>query len=353
VRTGLVWLLVAGTLIAVARSWSAGPGFHRWALIIAGSFLLFRPTVVFMGVAWSLAIGAVTLAFGALRPAVDPLAVLARAEPAQRDAVRAYVKGYGTRRIRREHADGLRRKVRDGEIAPADLAGAEKTIAAVHYSPRDGDWARRRAKAFNMGGSGGPLRRGLFGLVVATVVGLPFALPQLLEVALALDDGGGPSTLEDIISGALGLRFPFYGLAVGYLLPLLRGATGLTKSLRVLIVLAVTEAMTIILPLSWSDETQGAILLRAVQLLFVMVALGVAFDIRSLHHAGYGIDRLGDVYGVNRITVLTSGVLLTAVTALGTTAFDSALDVMLEVVRDQLPVSDTNDGGTGAPVDGR
>jgi hypothetical protein len=111
--------------------------------------------------------------------------------------------------------------------------------------------------------------------------------------------------------------------------------------------------MTIILPLSWSDETQGAILLRAVQLLFVMVALGVAFDIRSLHHAGYGIDRLGDVYGVNRITVLTSGVLLTAVTALGTTAFDSALDVMLEVVRDQLPVSDTNDGGTGAPVDGR
>jgi hypothetical protein len=159
----------------------------------------------------------------------------------------------------------------------------------------------------------------------------------------ALDDTGGLDTLNFIISQGLALRFPLYGLAFGFLFPLLRGRTGIDKAWRLLVVLVVTEAF-IILPFTWSTETQTVIILRMIQLLVVVLVLGFAFDWRSLRTAGFGFDRLGDVYNVNRITVVGSGILLTAATALGTTVFASGFDALVNILTPPVDAQEQQQG---------
>ncbi|TDW31616.1 hypothetical protein EDD25_3442 [Cryobacterium psychrophilum] len=77
--------------------------------------------------------------------------------------------------------------------------------------------------------------------------------------------------------------------------------------------------------------------MRLLQVLIVFIALGFAFDVRSLRSAGLGLDRVGDIYSVNRFVVWGSGLAVAAGAAFATTLLSTAAAALLKMITGTVP----------------
>lgn len=332
--SSLLYLFVDPILIALSTLLVVGatrvrPELPAWtyrALFFIAAVFFFRFST-FAAIPLSLVIGCVLLRTVLLRRDATSRWFL-RSEPALASSVRDFIRDVGRRRMDRDFADGLRKKVAKGDVPSDDLDKTKEAIARVHYEP-----VAMNSAAMNAGGiPGGALRRAAFGAAVATVAGAPFALDSISYILGVADDANGPFVLVALLGALLGLRFPLYGFAFGFLFPALRGNRGLTKALVAAMVLVITEAIVLLIPFAWDASLQSTLLLRVVQLLTVFLALGFAFDLRSLKSAGLGLDRVGDVYSVNRLVVWSSGLLVAAAAAFATSLLDTAAGSLLALI---------------------
>ncbi|RXR23745.1 hypothetical protein EQW78_10840 [Oerskovia turbata] len=321
-------LTIALATLLVVGVTRARPALGEW--IRRGLFLVavvaFLRFVTFGGVPLSLVAGAALIGALLIRRDAET-AWFPAGGPAVAASVREFVREVGSQRMDRDFADGLRKAISKGSIGADRLEETKSAIARVHYEPRV-------VPASSMSTGGAPvsaLRRGAFGAAVATVAGAPFALESIRHILDTSDDRSGPFVLVALLGALLALRFPVYGFAFGFLFPVLRGHRGLSKALLTAFVLVVTEAIVLLIPFS-DANLQGVLLLRVLQLLTVFLALGFAFDLRSLRSADLGLDRVGDIYSVNRFVVWGAGILVAAAAAFATSLLGSAADTLLRAI---------------------
>ncbi|KHK97749.1 hypothetical protein LK09_09560 [Microbacterium mangrovi] len=244
------------------------------------------------------------------------------------------------RRLTRDYANAVRRKV-----ASADATVDEAPPGGSGLLPSQ--LRAKRELGLGWGGTADAWQRAWQGTLVGLIVAFPLALPYFTSTLDQLSRNDGVRMLSGLIDIVFVFRFPLYGFAFGLLFPMLRGAGGMEKAVRLLIVLAITESVFILIPFNDSGSMRSALLLRLVQLLAVFISLGVWFDLRSLRTAGRGLDQLGDLYNVNRLTLWSSGAALTVLTAVLTSMLAPVATTLLH---DLLPPKPPP--ATSVPVDG-
>ncbi len=322
IRIALAVLLVVG----LARAGRELGTWTRHGLFFVGVLLLFRPTT-FVGIPLSMLLGASLLSLLLLQRDADSR-WHAPADKAIGSEVRSFVKAIGLRRMDSDYWSAVRRSIASGSVPAVELEATKAKIAKVQF-------VGEPVTSGAMGWGGTPaaaLRRGGFGAVIATLAGMPFALDPVGYLLGLADDASGPSVLARTLDTVIGLGFPIYGFAFGFLFPVLRGNRGITKGLLMAGALVLTESVVILIPFEWSAALQQVLLLRVLQIVTVFVCVGFAFDVRSLRSAGLSLDRIGDIYSVNRFVVWSSGLVVAAGAALGTALLSSATDTLLMLV---------------------
>jgi hypothetical protein len=333
----LVWdplwipLLVGIVILVVAGLIRARPTISEWSTYAATFIVLttiFRPTMTYYGVPVAAIVGVVLLWLTGFerdaptgRPAYSP------SDAEVRRSIRLDIDAAGSRRLGREYSNALARKVADGQLDAAEFEVARRTVLS-----RDGEAVKSQPDrmAFAWGGTPRPLQRGAVGALVATLAGLPFSIQPILDLFDTLDDAAGVATFIAFSSAFVGLRFALYGFTFGLLMPVLRGRTAIGKAARLAVTVATTEALVILVPYSWDQASGEALLLRLAQLAVVFLALGAYFDFRSLRAGGYGLTRLSDLYGVNRVIVWSSGAVTGVISAAVAALFSSASEILIE-----------------------
>jgi hypothetical protein len=172
--------------------------------------------------------------------------------------------------------------------------------------------------------------------MVGAVVGGVLLLATL-ATALARSEGFlGLAAWSPVLGLLVSFKFPWYGFTFGYLYPLIPGRTGLAKAARLYVVVAVSETMSLIIPLDASVDS-GAIVLRLLQVALLCFTLGIAADYCTLRWAGLGGARVGDVYGSYRFAVWSSGIAVAAATTLATAMLGSAATALVQNVLPERP----------------
>ncbi|RKR74431.1 hypothetical protein [Frondihabitans australicus] len=322
----LVLALVAG--YTSVQTWSTE--WMRLFLVIVASAFFLRLQVVTGLLPLPLAAGLIALFLLVIPPASQRSPGGWRLAMPAADTVlatRALLNRIGPVRLLREATNSLRRKVANADIAGEEALTASRSLAETFAIPTDAiEDARSRMDGLQWGGASGPWIRAWSGSIVAAVVGLPLSLTALSQALSALSSHAGAGGLTYAFDVGFAFRFPLYGFAFGLLFPLLRGAGGIEKAWRVFLMLAVSESIDILVPFIASPNTASTLFLRLVQLLAVSIALGVYFDYASLRAAGFGIDRLADLYNVNRLTLWSSGVSLTLIVGIATATITPAAE---------------------------
>ncbi|WP_062530984.1 hypothetical protein [Demequina rhizosphaerae] len=332
IRIALGALLIVG----LARSRRIMPdSWTRRALFFIGLLLLFRAGT-FVGLPVAMFAGGALLSMTLLE---EPRKLVERSQLARywrppQDAVihsrvREFVRSVGVLRIEGDHGNALRKKAASADISTRTLRATVRDVAESQYEPTS-----TNPEPLRWGGTpASPMRRGAVGAAIGTIVGLPFAFESVGEILDLADNGTGPSVFTATLHAMIGLRFPLYGLAFGLLMPALRRERGITRAAGVAAVVALSEAITILVPFtSWGTDIVAALTLRTLQIVAVFLAIGFAFDIRALRSAGLHLDRIGDIYGVNRFVVWIWGVVATASAAAATTLLASGAGALLELL---------------------
>lgn len=336
----LVWfgliLVVVGLLWGVAERPPPGPEIRALAILVSLALLL-RSNVV-VGLPWSFIVGALLI--------VGVLYV----RPEQVVQHRLWPPGDGREVARIQHlvqasanaqfARSLRAAARSRATSPdASLEEAEAYRQAyrdrVEPTPPPSDDERDRALGW--GAVPDPRKRAQRSMVAALLVGIPLSVPYLTAVAaqLSSDNLTSVTTWGEIVTAFIFvLRFPLYGFVFGYFFPLIRGSTGLGKSLHLLAVLVVSEGITLLVPFGSTDAFLEAFSLRALGLVLLCLVLGIGADAWALRRAGAGLADLPDLYQVRRATLSISTVavaaLTTAATTLATLGVTSAAERLFE-----------------------
>ncbi|UJP40294.1 hypothetical protein [Cellulomonas palmilytica] len=163
--------------------------------------------------------------------------------------------------------------------------------------------------------------------VIALIAGLPWialSIPGLLE--FAGPRGYGP--LTTVLAALLtAIRWPALGLLFGLAYPLLRGRTGVTKSLTLFVTVAIPSAVTLLLQ-STEPGAWRSFLYLASQQLIVCLILGVATEAEILRLAGRSLSDVTTVHNVRAIVAWVSG-LVAAVAAAATTALATGVTALV------------------------
>ncbi|TFD82155.1 hypothetical protein [Cryobacterium psychrophilum] len=244
-------IIIALTVLLIGGTSGAGKDVGVWlrrGLVFVGVVLLFR-TTTFIGLPISLLLGAVLAGLLLVVKNVDER-WFTPSDASIGSGVREFARTVGERRMNRDYADSLRKSIATGEVKAAELDATKSEIMKHHYADH-----LTNAEAMSWGGTPrGALRRGAFGAVVATVAGLPFALGPLSYILSLADDANGPWVLTSGLASIIGLRFPIYGFAFGFLFPVIRGARGISKAVLTATVLLATESIVILIPFVWTSE---------------------------------------------------------------------------------------------------
>jgi hypothetical protein len=208
----------------------------------------------------------------------------------------------------------------------------------------------QRRTALNWSGRDDPWVRGVFGAALGLAVGVPLSVP-IVASAAGLGALHAPAAWGQILVALPNFGFPLYGFVFGYFLPLIRGNSGIAKAATLLAVLVLTEATGLLVSDNPLSDIGGALALRGVQLTMLCAVLGVASDWLALSAVHQGIDRLADLYSVNRLTLWSSGIMVTAATALVTGIIGSAAGLLVTHVLppSNPPTSSTQVGNPNPP----
>lgn len=322
---GIIFVIIAG----MVRARSIVGRLGAYAAMVVASVLLFRPYETYYGVPVAMLVGLAVLWWTGLERKAADRRVFTTGPDELTAGIRGVIRSAVSHRLDREHARNAATELTGG-TNPQPQFDQKKTsvldrITAPAPSPAG-------PSPLRWGGMPHPLRRAGVGALVATVVGIPFALPSLRYLFEVSDDAAGAMTLVQFVDAVVALRFPLYGFAFALLLPMLRGRFAIAKALRLAVTLALSEALVILIPFTWDEGSGEALLLRLSQILAVFLGLGAYFDYRSLRAAGYGLSLLPELYGANPRTVWSSGVVVTLISAAGSAFFASASDVLMQTL---------------------
>ena len=352
----LVPLALIMTAVIVLRARAAGPAAARplpWAVVLLlSASLVLRPEVLYAGVPWSFGAGLLLMV----------LVLFPRSEawgsdwvPSEQQNTPAVI-GAALRRSSRAATahhlqDTLRKKVARAEVDAQDADATRKVVLqAFGEVPRRPGHAEMR-DAFSWAGEHNAWRRAVTAGAAATVVGIVLQFGTLADTVSQISGFFGSRPWGTVAAAALAFRFPLYGLVFGYFFPLIPGATGLVKSLRLLVVLAGSESVLLLVPFG-DTATVDAVTIRILQMAVVCLVLGVGADYLTLRKAGSGAEGLGDIYHTSHLVLWGSGVAVAAATALATALAGSAMTLLVERIVPAPPVQQVSTSTSQDPASG-
>jgi hypothetical protein len=198
-----------------------------------------------------------------------------------------------------------------------ERASATSTVAAA--GPRRGPRVTDDERAFGTFISPRPWKRAQWGVGYAVIAGAPWVLLGLAGASVSLAAPEGYPELALISAVApLVLRWAGYGLLFGYFFPLLRGRTGLSKSISFFAAAAAPSVLsTLASPHPGAQQWHSAALL-AIQLLIFALTMGLLADLAVLRKHGFTADRLVDVHSLWTISAWASTFAVAIATGIAT-----------------------------------
>lgn len=350
---GLALILAAvGLLWAAAAHPLPGPALRVLAILVALALLL-RSNVV-VGLPWSFLVGSV-LVVTVLYVTADQTESRPLWQPdgGQSTArIQEVVAASARAQFHRSLRAAARRRATSGDTSYEEAEAYRRAYEAPTDTLPAPPGETERQEGLGWGAVADPRIRALRSMGVAFVVGIPLSIPYLATAAIQLSGDNLTSvTTWGQIFGAVVfvLRFPLYGLVFGYFYPLIRGATGLGKSMHLLVVLVVSEGITLLIPFDSTSSFLEAFSLRALGLALLCLVLGIGADAWALRQAGSGFADLADLYQVRRATLSISTVLVaaltTAATTLATIGVTSATERLFEKTESPPPAEQVVEGG--------
>jgi hypothetical protein len=366
-------LLLLATLLGLMAAYGLGsrPGatVSREVAFWMAVVLLLRPDQVSGGIAWSFVAGLALIGWVLLRRREHWTEFSVRPADGQNlpEQAVAVVQRSAGFKLERDMERHMRRKLHSGELNPVDAESIRQVIRTAieidAHGPQDRQNEEVRHQSFadrcrvfmgkpfgrgrpqreswnagkdldlngwNWAGEASPWRRGLQSALLGGVLGVVLLVATLAQALSEVPGILGTDAWMGGLRIVMSFKFPWYGLAFGFLYPLIPGRTGLAKSFRLFVVLASTETLAALIPFNDGLVDRNAVVLRFLQLALLCFALGVGADLRTLRWAGIHTWRLGDLYGRSGILVWSSGLLVATATTLATTMLGSAATVLIE-----------------------
>ena len=343
-------LILTAVIVLRARAVSAAAAqpLPRAVVLLLSASLMLRPEVLYAGIPWSFGVGLLLIVL-VLFPRSDSWGSDWTPSPQQnapaviRDTLRASSKAATFHHLQ----DALRKKFATAEVDAKDADATRQVVVQAfgEVPPRPGLTSMR--DAFIWAGERNAWRRAVTGGAAATLVGLVLQLGTLADTVSQISGFFGSRPWGTVAATALAFRFPLYGFVFGYFFPLIPGATGLVKSLRLLAVLAGSESALLLVPFG-DTATVEAVTIRILQMAVVCLVLGVGADYLTLRQCDSGAGGLGDIYNTSHLVLWSSGVAVAAATALATALAGSAMTLLVERIV-PAPPAQVSTSQSGAP----
>jgi hypothetical protein len=185
-----------------------------------------------------------------------------------------------------------------------------------------------------------PWERARWGMGYALLAGAPWVLLGLAGASVALDSPEGYPELALISAVApLVLRWVGYGLLFGYFFPLLRGRTGLGKSIAFFAAAAAPSILsTLASPHPAGQQWHSAALL-AVQLLIFALTMGLLADLAVLRKNGFTAGRLVDLHSLWTISAWASSITVAIGTGIATIIIAGLQPFVIGVITPSTPAT--------------
>lgn len=310
----------------------------RLLAVALGALLLFSPTelTAYLPISY---LTALALLWWFTLPARSAATadVLTTPDPADRaDLVTRLVTAREAERVAARLRRGLDAKVESGDLTWAGRQSAIDEVLAAAVAARHG--APTKGLPLETAALGthprDPWGWAGYTTAVALVAGLPWialSVPGLLEFA----DASGYGPLSTIVAALLtAVSWPALGLLYGLAYPLLRGRTGLTKSLTMFVTVAVPAAVTLLLG-STAPDAWRSFLYLASQQLIVCLVLGMATEAELLRLAGRPLSDLTAVHNVRAIVAWVSGLVAAIATATATAVVTGVTALVVGILAPQ------------------
>lgn len=306
----------------------------RGVVLALGYVLLLRPDVQYAYLPWSFLVGLV-LVGAVLVPRRGYPAAPLRPPPdaATGEQTQQHLGALALAHAGRQMEDALVGKVAGAQITEAEAARLREVVGTTRF-PDSGE--RRRHTSWP--GSMGPWRRATYGALAGGVVGLVLQLAYVTENVAQVRSVVGFEAWTAVVALVLAFQFPLYGFFFGFAFPLLPGAHGLARATRLFLVLAVLEALVLLVPLDPSADLVRALALRLLQLAVLCAVLGVGADLLTLRRAGLDSTRLRVLYGTSRFVLWSSGLVVAIATTTATAMLGSAATLLLDEIQPVAPV---------------
>ena len=277
-------------------------------------------------------------------------AILGQSDDKTAAAVRRAIEAGVARRTLPGLAKTMRDDVAAGKIplarAQKKVADLENRISAQSKQDRGQTAADRQLRladeerAFGASISPRPWVRAQWGLAFGALAGSPWVLLGLAGVHLSLAPPEGYPEFAFIAAVApLLLRWVGYGLLFGYFFPLLRGSTGLGKSISFFaLALAPSLVGTLAGPHTAEAQWHSAAIL-AVQLLIFALSMGLLADLAVLRSHGFTAGRLTDLHSLWSISAWASSVVVAVATGIATIILAGLQPFVIGVITPTQPSS--------------
>lgn len=228
--------------------------------------------------------------------------------------------------VARRTLPGLAKTMRE-EVAAgkADFAEAQEKVTALEErassvsavvlaGPHQGLRVTDDELAFGAFISPQAWKRAQWGAGYAVIAGALWVLLGLAGASVPLSREGYPELALVSAVAPLVLRWAGYGLLFGYFFPLLRGTTGLSKSISFF----TAAAPSIIGTLTSPGQQWHSAALLGVQLLIFALTMGLLADLAVLRKNGFTASRLVDLHSLWTVSAWASSVAVAIGTGIAT-----------------------------------
>ncbi len=351
VVSGVVTLRILGrTAAATAKTIRAGRalGISLWFIVLSSSYTLPGGYTVAIGAAVVAAgIGAVLLM--PVSQADKAIVVLQQSDDEQRRAVALTLQAGAARRFLPVASKALNDKVTSDNVPFAEvqerITAIERQAAAPEYDDNRAVSAEQRG--FGALASHRPWDRARWGLLVGAIIGAPWVLLGLVGTSVQVGGDGWPELAAIASVAPLIIRWAGYGLLFGYFFPLLRGTTGLSKAVW-LLVAAVIPALCATLATGHSTASQWhSTVLLLVQLFGFAMTLGILADRAVLRKYGLPTRRLIDLHNLWIVSAWASSVAVTLATGIATLVLAGLQPFVIGVLSPASPPAATSPQNPG------
>ena len=297
-------------------------GIAAWVVVLSGSYAFGGSA----DLATAAALAAAALAAWLLMPSRQvrrASVVLSQTEQEAAAAVRRAVETGVARRTLPGLAKTMREEVAAGTTdftkAQEKVTALEERAASVNTvvlaGPRQGLRVADDELAFGAFISPQAWKRAQWGAGYAVIAGAPWVLLGLAGASVPLSGEGYPELALTSAVAPLVLRWAGYGLLFGYFFPLLRGRTGLSKSISFF---AAAATPSIIDTLTSPGQQWHSAALLGVQLLIFALTMGLLADLAVLRKNGFTSSRLVDLHSLWTVSAWTSSVAVAIGTGIAT-----------------------------------